>query len=207
MQVGTPTQAPFVLFPSHWWKSTTCTPFHSGRLLNVMKAENDKDIYLAFEFMETDLHAVIRANILEGIHKQYIMYQLFKALKYMHTGQLLHRDIKVVHATCLGWLCRGWGGGCGFRCAWCSIHMTHICHTPFFPHLPHLLFTPFLAKNTYYTHIPISTYILVHMHPSYTPPPPPPPTHSAKQFIAQQRVSRQACRLWPCSLCCSATTG
>ena len=45
--------------------------------------------------METDLHAVIRANILEEIHKQYIMYQLFKALKYMHTAELLHRDIKV----------------------------------------------------------------------------------------------------------------
>jgi mitogen-activated protein kinase 15 len=45
--------------------------------------------------METDLHAVIRANILEEVHKQYIMYQLFRALKYMHTAQLLHRDIKV----------------------------------------------------------------------------------------------------------------
>lgn len=48
-----------------------------------------------FEFMETDLHAVIRAHILEEVHKQYIMYQLFKALKYLHSGQLLHRDIKV----------------------------------------------------------------------------------------------------------------
>ncbi|KAK9916466.1 hypothetical protein WJX75_002908 [Coccomyxa subellipsoidea] len=64
------------------------------RLLNVMKAENDRDIYLVFEYMETDLHAVIRANILEEIHKQYIMYQLFKALKYMHSAELLHRDIK-----------------------------------------------------------------------------------------------------------------
>ncbi len=27
------------------------------RLLNVLKAENDKDIYLVFEYMETDLHA------------------------------------------------------------------------------------------------------------------------------------------------------
>ena len=44
------------------------------RLLNVMRAENDKDIYLAFEFMETDLHAVIRADILEEVHKQYVMY-------------------------------------------------------------------------------------------------------------------------------------
>ncbi|KAK9823880.1 hypothetical protein WJX72_006145 [[Myrmecia] bisecta] len=64
------------------------------RLLNVLKAENDRDIYLIFEYMETDLHAVIRANILEEIHKQYIMYQLFKALKFMHTAELLHRDIK-----------------------------------------------------------------------------------------------------------------
>ena len=45
--------------------------------------------------METDLHAVIRANILEDIHKSYIMYQLLKALKYMHSAELLHRDIKV----------------------------------------------------------------------------------------------------------------
>lgn len=61
----------------------------------MLKAENDKDIYLIFDYMETDLHAVIRANILEDIHKSYIMYQLFRALKYMHSADLLHRDIKV----------------------------------------------------------------------------------------------------------------
>lgn len=64
------------------------------RLLNVLKADNDRDIYLVFEYMETDLHAVIRANILEEVHKQYIMYQIFRSLKFMHTAQLLHRDIK-----------------------------------------------------------------------------------------------------------------
>lgn len=69
----------------------------SCRLQNVLKAENDKDIYLIFDYMETDLHAVIRANILEDIHKSYIMYQLFRALKYMHSADLLHRDIKVWH--------------------------------------------------------------------------------------------------------------
>eukprot|EP01051_Picozoa_sp_SAG22_P006982 SAG22_NODE_476_length_9995_cov_9.488480_4_plen_279_part_00 len=37
---------------------------------------------------------VIRANILEDIHKQYIIYQLLRALKYMHSGQVLHRDMK-----------------------------------------------------------------------------------------------------------------
>lgn len=64
------------------------------KLLNVFKAENDKDIYLVFESMETDLHKVIRANILEDIHKRYILFQLLKSLKYMHTGNVIHRDIK-----------------------------------------------------------------------------------------------------------------
>uniref|UniRef100_A0A7S2V2D6 Mitogen-activated protein kinase n=1 Tax=Fibrocapsa japonica TaxID=94617 RepID=A0A7S2V2D6_9STRA len=64
------------------------------RLQHVVKAENDRDIYLTFDHMETDLHAVIRANILEEIHKKYIIYQLLKALKFMHSAELLHRDIK-----------------------------------------------------------------------------------------------------------------
>jgi len=64
------------------------------RLLNVLRADNDKDIYLIFEYMEINLHAVIRANILEPVHKKYILYQCVKALKYMHTGDLLHRDMK-----------------------------------------------------------------------------------------------------------------
>lgn len=61
----------------------------------MLKADNDRDIYLVFEYMETDLHSVIRASILEDVHKKYIMYQLFKSLKYLHSGELLHRDIKV----------------------------------------------------------------------------------------------------------------
>lgn len=64
------------------------------QLLGFMSAENDRDIYLVFNYCETDLHAVVRANILEDIHKQYIIYQLLKALKYMHSAELLHRDIK-----------------------------------------------------------------------------------------------------------------
>jgi serine/threonine protein kinase len=64
------------------------------KLLGIIKAENDRDIYLVFSYCETDLHAVVRANILQEIHKQYIIYQLLKALKFMHSAELLHRDIK-----------------------------------------------------------------------------------------------------------------
>eukprot|EP00325_Prymnesiales_sp_UTEX-LB-985_P001223 CAMPEP_0174694492 /NCGR_PEP_ID=MMETSP1094-20130205/1070_1 /TAXON_ID=156173 /ORGANISM="Chrysochromulina brevifilum, Strain UTEX LB 985" /LENGTH=375 /DNA_ID=CAMNT_0015890747 /DNA_START=113 /DNA_END=1240 /DNA_ORIENTATION=+ len=74
-------------------------------LQNVLKADNDRDIYLVFEYMETDLHATIRANILEEIHKQYIMYQSFKALMYMHSAKLVHRDMKpanlLLNSECL----------------------------------------------------------------------------------------------------------
>ncbi|XP_076173587.1 extracellular signal-regulated kinase 2 isoform X2 [Ptiloglossa arizonensis] len=65
------------------------------RLLGLHKANNDRDIYLVFEYMETDLHNVIKkGNILQDIHKVYIMYQLFKAIKYIHSGNVIHRDLK-----------------------------------------------------------------------------------------------------------------
>lgn len=75
------------------------------KLLSVHRADNDKDIYLVFEHMETDLHAVIKAKILEDIHKQYIIYQLLKTLKYLHSAELLHRDMKpsnlLLNSDCL----------------------------------------------------------------------------------------------------------
>lgn len=79
------------------------------QLINVLKADNDKDIYIVTDYMESDLHAVVRANILEGIHKQYIIYQMIRCLKYMHTGKMLHRDIKpsniLLNSDCLVKIC------------------------------------------------------------------------------------------------------
>jgi mitogen-activated protein kinase 15 len=64
------------------------------RLLNVINAQNDLDLYLIFEYMETDLYNVIRANILQDIHKRVITYQILKALKYIHSADIIHRDLK-----------------------------------------------------------------------------------------------------------------
>jgi mitogen-activated protein kinase 15 len=92
--------------------------------VDVLRADNDKDIYLVFQHMEINLHAVIRANILEEvtchhqaipyhtiptltntllwyvqIHKRYILYQSLKALHFIHSGGLLHRDMKVTNSN------------------------------------------------------------------------------------------------------------
>jgi len=64
------------------------------RLLNVIKAENNMDLYLVFDYMEADLYNAIRANILQDIHKQYILYQTLKAMKFIHSADIIHRDLK-----------------------------------------------------------------------------------------------------------------
>lgn len=46
-----------------------------------------KDIYVVFELMESDLHQVIKANDdLTKEHYQFFLYQLLRALKYIHSG-------------------------------------------------------------------------------------------------------------------------
>ncbi|KAI5071199.1 hypothetical protein GOP47_0013450 [Adiantum capillus-veneris] len=54
-----------------------------------------KDIYVVFELMESDLHQVIKANDdLTPEHYQFFLYQLLRALKYIHTANVFHRDLK-----------------------------------------------------------------------------------------------------------------
>uniref|UniRef100_J3L9E7 mitogen-activated protein kinase n=2 Tax=Oryza brachyantha TaxID=4533 RepID=J3L9E7_ORYBR len=54
-----------------------------------------RDIYVVFELMESDLHQVIEANHdLTPEHHRFFLYQLLCALKYIHSANVFHRDLK-----------------------------------------------------------------------------------------------------------------
>ncbi|XP_011831125.1 PREDICTED: mitogen-activated protein kinase 15 [Mandrillus leucophaeus] len=79
-------------------------------LLDVIRAENDRDIYLVFEFMDTDLNAVIRkGGLLRDVHVRSIFYQLLQATRFLHSGHVVHRDQKpsnvLLDANCTVKLC------------------------------------------------------------------------------------------------------
>ena len=63
------------------------------------------EIFICQELMEADLHQIIRSEQpLTDAHYQYFIYQLCRGLKYIHSANVLHRDLKpgnlLVNADC-----------------------------------------------------------------------------------------------------------
>lgn len=67
------------------------------KLLNVLKSKNDIDVYYVFDYMESNLSTVINSKILTDIHIKFITYQLLKAVKYIHSADIIHRDLSTLN--------------------------------------------------------------------------------------------------------------
>jgi serine/threonine protein kinase len=68
------------------------------RLHDVMVprvANEFDDVFLVTELLETDLASLIKSKtVLDDVHNRWIMYQLLRALVYVHGANVSHRDIK-----------------------------------------------------------------------------------------------------------------
>lgn len=79
--------------------------------------------YLLTELMETDLSCIIRSpQELTDEHCQFFIYQVLRGLKYIHSADVIHRDLvsfclrlRCYWRLCSWWLCCYW---C-LCCDWC----------------------------------------------------------------------------------------
>ncbi|KAH7096520.1 Pkinase-domain-containing protein [Auriculariales sp. MPI-PUGE-AT-0066] len=73
-------------------------------ILRPPSLDDFREVYLVQELMETDMHRVIRTQELSDDHCQYFIYQCLRAIKALHSANVLHRDLKpsnlLLNANC-----------------------------------------------------------------------------------------------------------
>lgn len=79
-------------------------------IINPLNREGFEDLYLVFEYMQSDLHRIIYSdNDLTEDHIAFVIYQILCGLKYIHSAKVIHRDLKpgniLINANCQVKIC------------------------------------------------------------------------------------------------------
>mmetsp|Transcript_38149 Transcript_38149/g.105104 ORF Transcript_38149/g.105104 Transcript_38149/m.105104 type:complete len:391 (+) Transcript_38149:203-1375(+) len=64
------------------------------KLFDVMCSSDDRHLYLVLELMDSDLQKALRVKALQKVHYTLVMWLLLRALKYIHSAGIMHRDVK-----------------------------------------------------------------------------------------------------------------
>merc|ERR1712110_1281935 len=61
---------------------------------DVLCSSDDRHLYLVMDLMDSDLQKSLRVKALQPVHKELVTYHVLRALHYIHSSSIMHRDVK-----------------------------------------------------------------------------------------------------------------
>lgn len=64
------------------------------KIHDVMTSRDDRHLYIFTDLLDSDLQKALRVKALSRVHRIFITYQMLRALLYIHSALVVHRDVK-----------------------------------------------------------------------------------------------------------------